>query len=210
MRDRRISLTLCRTFSTVCPDGTCTRKANCPVFNCPGGQDSKNDGGLPHSWLAFGFCFLHTFHPSSWGKGFLSGSLCTEENLQMTNPDSRCLAEVEGQPGPPLLPPPSTGMTERARGCMSQSPASYFLPVVQALPRSFLLCGLFLNRSSCLCAGFLRRKGTVQWVSPLGGVGGKGGRAKCRTHVQSCIIYEICIKSDVPSGTINTYSIFES
>lgn len=54
-------------------------------------------------------------------------------------------------------------------------PASYFLPVVQPLPRFFLLCGLFLNRSSCLCAGFLRRKGTVQCVSPLAGVGGKGG-----------------------------------
>lgn len=148
------------------PDGTCARKANeislyCPVFNCPGGRTARMTGACRTAdWLLA--CFLHTFHPSSWGKGFHLGSLCTKENLQMTNPDSRCLAEVEGQPGLPLLPPPSTGMTERARGCMSQSPASYFLPVVQALPRFFLLCGLFLNRSSCLCAGFLRRKGTVQ------------------------------------------------
>lgn len=63
MRDRRISLTLCRTFSTVCPDGTCTRKANCPVFNCPGGAGQPEWRGLAAQLI--GFWLLFPSHVSS-------------------------------------------------------------------------------------------------------------------------------------------------
>lgn len=162
-RDRRINLILCRTFSTVFPDGTCTRKANeislyCAVFNCP--RTARTTGGSAAQLIGFWLLF-----PSHLCFILPRGALCTKENLETTNPDSRCLAEVEGQPGLPL---PATTLhrhdraSERARGCMSQSQPPTFLPVVQPLTRFFLLCGLFLNRSSCLCAGFLRRKGTVQ------------------------------------------------
>lgn len=113
------------------------------------------------------------------------------------------------------------------KGCMSllPSPPTSFpwAPlVIQPLP-SFIfvqLCELFLNHLSCLCAGFLRRNSTVQWANPFRVCGRRGRKdghqgksfkqiAKYWTCVKSCIIYEICIKSNVPSGTINTYSIFE-
>lgn len=47
-------------FSTIFPDGTCTQKVKeisvyCLVFNCSRGRDGKNEAGLPHSWLDFGF-----------------------------------------------------------------------------------------------------------------------------------------------------------
>lgn len=63
MKDRRISLTLCRTFSTMCPDGTCTRKANCPVFNCPGGAGQPEWRGLAAQLI--GFWLLFPSHVSS-------------------------------------------------------------------------------------------------------------------------------------------------
>lgn len=147
----------------------------------------------------------------------------------MTNPDSRCLAEVEGQPGLllllPLPPPlPLAWWNERMHVSTSPPPTSFpWAPlVIQPLP-SFIfvkLCELFLNHLSCLCAGFLRRNSTVQWANPFRVCGRRGRKdghqgksfkqiAKYWTCVKSCIIYEICIKSNVPSGTINTYSIFE-
>lgn len=64
MRDRRISLTLCRTFSTVCPDGTCTRKANCPVFNCPGGRTARMTGACRTAdWLLASVSFTRFIPP---------------------------------------------------------------------------------------------------------------------------------------------------
>lgn len=74
----------------------------CPVFNCSGGRMARMMGACHTAdWLFF----LHMIHPSSWGKGFLFppplGIIVYERHTQIivderTNPDSRCLAEIEG------------------------------------------------------------------------------------------------------------------
>jgi hypothetical protein len=133
-------------------------------------------------WLGvwFWFASFPWFTPPHGTRSFffllLWGSLYMKENLWMTNPDSRCLAEVEGQPRhcfhhqPPLA-------CQRKDACLGPQPASSFLPVLQPLPCFFSLCRLFLSHLSCLCAGFLRRHGTVQWANPLS-VGGGGWASK--------------------------------
>lgn len=122
--------------------------------------------------------FFHTIRPSSFVARrfflvcFLFWDHCVwKETLAMTNPDSRCLAEVEGPPGPLLLcsccrrrPRWHDGM----KGCRSRLPSS--APGAFNTPPPFIFvkfCELFLNHLSCLCAGFLRRNSTVQWANPF-------------------------------------------
>lgn len=134
------------------------------------GAGWKGWWGLPHSRLAFSFTW---FTPPHYGKEVLShflpplGSLCMKRNTFDDNPDSRCLAEVEGQPGPLplllLLPPPLPLAWWNERMHVAPSFQSPPPPVVQPLP-SFIfvkLCELFLSHLSCLCAAFLRRNSTV-------------------------------------------------
>lgn len=115
-------------------------------------------------WL-LAFLSLHVIQPSSWGKGFPFPPPFGIIVCESKPPDDKPRLQVPcrgRRPAGTAASATTLHWHDRVKGCMSQSPASYFLPVVQPLPRFFLLRGVFLNHPSCWGAGFLRRKGTVQ------------------------------------------------
>lgn len=131
----------------------------------PGGGMARTRRACRTADWILAFLSLHVIQPSSWGKGFPFpppfGIIVYESKPSDDKP--RLQVPCRGRrPAGTAASATTLHWHDRVKGCMSQSPASYFLPVVQPLPRFFLLRGVFLNHPSCWGAGFLRRKGTVQ------------------------------------------------
>lgn len=117
------------------------------------GAGGRGRWGLPHSWLAFFLSRDSSLLIVAWDSFlffFLLWDHCVwKEGFLMTNPDSRCLAEVEGQPGLLLLllppPLPLAWWNERMHVSTSQPLPTSFPCPPHPHPRSNLFLHLFLS-----------------------------------------------------------------